>query len=70
MNRDRISELTKSMQGRPYKKVERRKEWVEFLDKHDHKSNMTNAEKEEIFRWATTTQYTFEELQTVIKNIK
>ena len=50
MNRERISNMTTNKQGQTYKKVQRRKEWVQYLNSNNHQSNLSPSQKEEIFK--------------------
>ena len=70
MNRERISNMTTNKQGQTYKKVQRRKEWVQYLNSNNHRSNLSPSQKEEIFKWAKTAKYTLEDLQKIIHSIK
>ena len=69
MNNDRITNLAINAKGRTYKKVERRQEWVDYLNKHNHDSNMSDKEKEDIFQWASTAKYSLQQLQQIIDSI-
>jgi hypothetical protein len=46
-----------------------RKEWVTYLYRHANNSHLSDSQKEDMFQWATTTTYTKEELEHIIKNI-
>jgi hypothetical protein len=45
-----------------------RKEWVTYLYRHSLNSQLNNKQKD-IFQWATTTTYTKEHLEHIIKKI-
>jgi hypothetical protein len=68
MNTERLSNLRTKGSGEMYRKVMLRKEWVTYLYRHSINSQLNNKQKD-IFQWATTTTYTKEHLEHIIKNI-
>ncbi len=68
MNPQRIRNLTLSADGRtPYKNVEKRTAWVEYLQRNAHGSNFSNNYILELFKWIETTRVTDAQLQSIIK---
>jgi len=68
-NEKRISNLSKTKNGNTYNKVLHRNIWIHYLQQHTHSSNLTSKEKENIFHWATHTQYTNNQLIQIITKL-
>jgi hypothetical protein len=66
MNRDRISNLTKTREGKECVKIKNRRKWVNFLRNHRRSIKVQHKEKEELIKWANNTRIDGELLQTVI----
>jgi hypothetical protein len=69
MNRDRISNLTRTKDGQECVKVKYRRKWVTFLRKHLCPINVSNEEKREIINWANNVKVKKNHLQTLINDL-
>jgi len=66
---NRISQLSRNSDGKIYQKVHLRTNWVNFLKRNTHSSNLTNSEKQKLFHWANTSKYSETDLLQIIKNL-
>jgi hypothetical protein len=68
MNRDRISNLTRTKEGQECIKVKCRRKWVTLLRKHLCPINVSNEEKKEI-KWVNNVKVNKNHLQTIINDL-
>ena len=66
MNNDRITDLLLGADGKEYKKVQKRRKWVRFLQKHKYEITITKKEKKSLIKWATNTRISKETLQNIV----
>jgi hypothetical protein len=56
MNRDRISNLTKTKKGEECIKIRNRRKWITFLTKHTIQNiKISNSEKRKMIKWVENT---------------
>ena len=68
MNMERITDLTLTKQGKPYKLVTLRQKWVNHLKKNTKKSTLTNQEKKDLLQWASNTYISLHELDECLSS--
>jgi hypothetical protein len=66
---ERISNLSINSKGFQYNKVSLRENWIKYLTKHTHKSNLNLTEKQKLFKWANSSTYTEHQLLQMIKKL-
>ena len=69
MNRDRISNLTKTKDGKECIKISQRRKWVTFLRKHLCSFSIKDDEKKSLVHWASNTKVHEKCVQKVIDDV-
>ncbi len=69
MNRDRISNLTKTKDGKECIKISQRRKWVTFLRKHLCSFSIKDDEKKSLIHWASNTKVHEKYVQKVIDDV-
>ena len=67
MNRERVSDLTLSKTGEPYRKVQKRTAWTNYLRQHTHASGLSKEEQSSLIEWVQTTTIDKDLLRQVIQ---
>ena len=56
MSETRLKDLTKTKRGKLYAKVTLREDWIKYTQQNHLKIQMTEEEKQNIFKWAKETR--------------
>ena len=66
MNRERVSDLTLSKSGKPYRKVQKRTAWTNYLRQHTHTSGLSREEQSSLMEWVQNTTIDKDTLRQII----
>jgi hypothetical protein len=69
MNKDRISNLTKTKDGKECLKIKQRRKWVTYLRKHLISIPISDPKKKKIIQWVNNTIIDKNDVQKIIDDI-
>ncbi len=69
MNREIISILTKTKNGKECLKILQRKKWVTYLRKNLHSIHVSDTERKQLINWVNTVKVTESEINKLINDL-
>lgn len=69
MNRERITDLTKTQKGEECIKIKHRRKWISFLRKNLHHVSVSPREKIELIQWVENTRVCAEDVLEIIEDM-
>jgi hypothetical protein len=69
MNRERISNFTKTKNGKECLKILQRKKWVSYLRKNVRSIHVSDTERKQLINWVNTVKVTEDEIKKLINDL-
>jgi hypothetical protein len=69
MNRDRISNMTKTQKGEEGIKIKHRRKWISYLRRNLHHITVSQSERKKIIDWVETTKISSDVVMEIIDDM-